>query len=441
MPLTRLYTYADDVDTAVGSEVAAEFDNLYNNMPNPDNLDDSSVNAAAMQATRDPYAGSVEVLATSLREEVQALRYLVKQISGESQWYIDPDTDIASLFAGKLASVAKTTTYVATATDGIILCDASGGAFTVTLPTAVGIAGKYYLVKKTDTSSNAVTVDGNGTETIDAVLSKYLRTYLDYVIVYSDGANWNVLGETQFRRIPEYRNLVITNTVATATITATALDVELNSHILRMHSVNVTANIAVLGAANGLDTGTEASNTTYALWVIYNPTTNTVAGLLSLSFTAPSMPSGYTYKRLVGFVRNNSAANFLLIQQQDNRLWYESSIDAGIALSSGNSATWADVDLTTWAGSGALVRQAVIGWHFYTTTNEIFNYAYVRSNNSTGSGKVLGTVRRSTSAVQYGQYNDGETVVWLDTNLIFEYMVSNVNSELNIYVHGVILNL
>lgn len=38
----------------------------------------------------------------------------------------------------------------------------------------------------------------------------------------------------------------------------------------------------------------------YYLWVIYNATTSTSACLISTSNTAPTMPSGYTYKALVG---------------------------------------------------------------------------------------------------------------------------------------------
>ncbi len=63
------------------------------------------------------------------------------------------------------AVVTKTATYTATAEDHVILCDTSGGAFTVTLP--AGIDGTEYHIKKIDSSANAVTIDGFGPETID----------------------------------------------------------------------------------------------------------------------------------------------------------------------------------------------------------------------------------------------------------------------------------
>jgi hypothetical protein len=89
--------------------------------------------------------------------------------------------------------VSKTTTYAATVADEYILCDASGGAFTVTLPTAVGINGKAFSIKKTDSSGNAVTVDADGTETIDGALTKLISAPYDTMKIISDNANWHIV--------------------------------------------------------------------------------------------------------------------------------------------------------------------------------------------------------------------------------------------------------
>jgi hypothetical protein len=61
--------------------------------------------------------------------------------------------------------------------------------------------------------------------------------------------------------------------------------------------------------AGGLDTGSEASDTGYHLWLIYNPTTVDYAAMLSLSSTSPTMPSGYTKKRRVGYVYNDPSGD------------------------------------------------------------------------------------------------------------------------------------
>lgn len=83
----------------------------------------------------------------------------------------------------------KTTTYTALASD-VLLCDATGGAFTVTLPAAATVSGQSISVKKTDVSANAVTVDGNGAETIDGATTLSLATQYTAVTLWSDGTSW-----------------------------------------------------------------------------------------------------------------------------------------------------------------------------------------------------------------------------------------------------------
>jgi len=57
-----------------------------------------------------------------------------------------------------------------------------------------------------------------------------------------------------------------------------------------------------------LDTGSVAINTQYAVWLIRKDSDGTSDAIASTSFTSPSMPSGYTYKRLRrGFATNASS--------------------------------------------------------------------------------------------------------------------------------------
>lgn len=88
------------------------------------------------------------------------------------------------------AYVAKTAAYTITAADSVVACDATSAAFTITLPTAVGIAGREYTVKKTDASANAVTVDGNGAQTIDGAATYSVAAQWNTIVIVSDGANW-----------------------------------------------------------------------------------------------------------------------------------------------------------------------------------------------------------------------------------------------------------
>lgn len=65
----------------------------------------------------------------------------------------------------------------------------------------------------------------------------------------------------------------------------------------------------VVGSGNGgLDTGTVAPSTTYYIWVINDPVNNITDGLISMSPTSPVMPTGYTEKRRVGYVKTNTSS-------------------------------------------------------------------------------------------------------------------------------------
>lgn len=95
---------------------------------------------------------------------------------------------------GVKSAVSKTTTYSAVAGDQVIYCSASGGAWTLSLPAASTVSEMVLTIKKTDSSTNAVTIDPNGSETIDGSTTRKLCTQYEWVTIQSDGTNWNVLG-------------------------------------------------------------------------------------------------------------------------------------------------------------------------------------------------------------------------------------------------------
>ena len=108
-----------------------------------------------------------------------------------SNWH-----ELSSSIAGgaPLAISAKTTTHQALGTDTVLLGDATGGAFTITLPAVADVStGKVLHIKKTDSSANAVTVDGSGAETIDDSLTAVLSMQYDAIMVVSDGSEWWIL--------------------------------------------------------------------------------------------------------------------------------------------------------------------------------------------------------------------------------------------------------
>ena len=76
--------------------------------------------------------------------------------------------------------------------DDVVLADAPSGAITITLPPALD-RYKEICIKKIDASGNAVTIDGNGAETIDDSTTLVLATQYDAVRLSSDGSEWWIL--------------------------------------------------------------------------------------------------------------------------------------------------------------------------------------------------------------------------------------------------------
>jgi hypothetical protein len=88
---------------------------------------------------------------------------------------------------------AKTGTYTTTNADGTITADATSASFTITLVTAVGNSGLVHTFKKI-TAANVVTLDFNGSQTGDSLLSYALSAQWSWVQFTSDGANWLITG-------------------------------------------------------------------------------------------------------------------------------------------------------------------------------------------------------------------------------------------------------
>lgn len=88
--------------------------------------------------------------------------------------------------SGNMTVVSKTAAYTASNLD-FILCNATTAAFTITLPTAPN--GGRISVKKTDSTSNAITV-APATGTIDSLANDKVTLQWQSQDYLSDGTNW-----------------------------------------------------------------------------------------------------------------------------------------------------------------------------------------------------------------------------------------------------------
>lgn len=84
---------------------------------------------------------------------------------------------------------ARTLTAAATmnAADGVLLCDASAGAFTVSALEAGELVNKVVYVKKIDAGANPVLVKAASGNTIEGAATRTLAAQYDTVAIYSSG--------------------------------------------------------------------------------------------------------------------------------------------------------------------------------------------------------------------------------------------------------------
>lgn len=83
--------------------------------------------------------------------------------------------------------------------DGTVFVDCTSQAIISYLPQAIGWGGKEIFIKKTDPSSNKITIKPkpNSGETIDGQTSLTLTNQYDSNQLRSDGSNWIIISETR----------------------------------------------------------------------------------------------------------------------------------------------------------------------------------------------------------------------------------------------------
>lgn len=180
----------------------------------------------------------------------------------------------------------------------------------------------------------------------------------------------------------------------------------------------LSADLSVSGAG-GLDTGVEAIDTWYALYLIADTTgINSPAALLSISGTSPTLPAGYDVFRRVGWVRNNSAGNIIKFNQggsdHDRTIIYDADLSALQILVNGSAITWTAISAATLMPPSSTaflagVEMAMDNWNeivqFRTTGSTISSSAFratgIRNNNTTFGANGFELFTNNSQQVDY----------------------------------------
>ena len=197
-------------------------------------------------------------------------------------------------------------------------------------------------------------------------------------------------------------------------------------------SSTLTVDIAAATGDGGLDTGSEAASTWYYVWVIRKSSDGTLGRLLSISSTAPTMPSGFDQKRRLGCVYNNASSNFinwrmtLLDGGRMRQYDYDESAATKQVLATGAATTFTNINLSASPNPGAMPPTSELPIINANTNNTIA--ANIREDGfATSNGWGVSTNSRGANRV-----------VMQAPAQIIEYQMAAGSGSLDVYVMGFI---
>ena len=88
-----------------------------------------------------------------------------------------------------------TTTGNVVSGDYFLICDATAGAITLTLPPAALVPGRIYVFKRINAGANTVTVDAYASETIDGAATHVLSPQWNSLLIMTNGVAWFILAD------------------------------------------------------------------------------------------------------------------------------------------------------------------------------------------------------------------------------------------------------
>jgi hypothetical protein len=188
---------------------------------------------------------------------------------------------------------------------------------------------------------------------------------------------------------------------------------------------------------NGIDTGVVADSTLYVVWLIADPQHLKPTGcMISLSYTQPLMPFGYSAFALIGYVATDPSGHFLKGYWTDtnttSRLFMYDAPQAS-PITAGTSTAYANVNLT---GLVPLVNNLPVWIASTYTPNAAGDTLHLQPGNATGNsiviaGQVAHVVVTSNSLVM------AQDVVIASVNSpVINYEVSSGSDSVAIDVAG-----
>lgn len=203
------------------------------------------------------------------------------------------------------------------------------------------------------------------------------------------------------------------DTLTSITVTADEVwvkDIDNNPEVLT--TINTT-----VAFADVLDTGALAASTWYYVWLIYNGTTSRV--LISMSFTAPVMPDGYTHKGLLTALRITAGSALVRFFTQGLR----TEITDTEVLTAGTATIATAVPLATAAPP---IGRFVSGWAFVDATIAGVRATTISLDGARGIQRVQDNIV-STAGVS-GNYR----VAYSNSQIAYQNLVANNRTTIQV---------
>jgi hypothetical protein len=196
----------------------------------------------------------------------------------------------------------------------------------------------------------------------------------------------------------------------------------------------LTASLAASGA-NGLDTGSEAASTWYAVHVIGGGE-NPEASLLSLSATAPTLPGTYTVFRHIGWIRNHSTSDIVKFfeagagHSRKTVFDHDTRNDLRV-LNNGTSTTISVVDLSSFVPPG--VEDAILTGRASST---VANSYWVIAHGDSTRTRQEQIWRAQMGPATAGDDESKQIQVQTNASREIKYAVKDATTELDLFVIG-----
>lgn len=446
-PGSKLFFYAAGTSTKQNTFTSVEgtsantnpiIVNAYGKSTNPVWLTDGlqyKVVYAASTDTDPPTSG------ITLGDYIEGINATQQTSSGDdfSQWieYAGTPTYVSSTqfaFSGDQTSIflvnrrTKTTNTSGTVYSTITASSYSAGTTTVTVQNDSGVIDSgltlvcYGIITALNTSLPPMALLNNTTAITQSTGDSSTKIATDAFVQQEIAAATASISSGAVGIKGAFSKLAMSTTGTSATITVTADEVLTTNGSGAYHKCS-SVSLSVSGAssgANGLDTGTIAASTCYYVFVIWNSGSNTTAGLVSLSATAPTLPAGYDYFARVGAIITDGTANKypLAITQKGRRAQYKvvvgSNVTAFPLMGSGVSGDYSVPTYVAVAVAGFIPPTASI---INVRINAHNSYAIASSNNATGN--YISTTNPPILMIGTANYEAVSSDIMLESSSIY----------------------